>query len=124
MTKIMSVLLVLAFGGPSFAQQPQYLGTLSSNPYAADSTSNPYGQYGSQYSANSINNSYGLYGSPYSSQSVTNPYTTTAPRLYAQDGTYLGKLAANEYDPESVSNPYGRYGSPYSSTSINSPYST
>src|SRR5262245_65231446 len=46
-----------------------------------------------------------------------------APRIYADDGTYLGRLSANKYDSESVSNEYGRYGSPYSSTSINNPYS-
>jgi len=46
------------------------------------------------------------------------------PKLYAKDGTYLGRLSANQYDPESISNPYGKYGSPYSSTSINNPYST
>jgi hypothetical protein len=60
MTKIMSALLILVFGVPSFAQQSTYLGTLSSNPYAADSTSSPYGQYGSPYSPNSINNWSGL----------------------------------------------------------------
>ena len=45
-----------------------------------------------------------------------------SPRIYAPDGTYLGKLNANRFDPESVSNPYGMYGSPYSTKSINNPY--
>lgn len=36
-----------------------YLGRLSSNRYAPDSTSNSYGRYGSRYSPSSINNSYG-----------------------------------------------------------------
>lgn len=58
--------------------------------------------------------------SPYGAQ---NPYTTRGGRIYGQDGTYLGRLNANQYDSESVANPYGRYGSPYSSTSINNPYS-
>ncbi|SOD42715.1 hypothetical protein [Nitrosovibrio sp. Nv4] len=44
----------------------KYLGNLSSNPYDPDSTSNPYGRYGSEYSQDSINNPYGQYGSPYS----------------------------------------------------------
>ena len=44
-------------------------------------------------------------------------------KLYADDGTYLGKVSSNQYDPESISNPYGKYGSKYSSTSINNPYS-
>ena len=62
--------------------------------------------------------------SPYSPNGATNPYTTGGGRIYAQDGTYLGKLNANRYDPESVSNPYGAYGSRYSPTSIQNPYST
>jgi hypothetical protein len=102
---------------------PEFLGRLSANPYAADSTANPYSSAGSPYSSKSVNNPYGPYGSPYSSTSARNPYATDAPDIVAQDGTYLGKLSDNPYDPDSVSNPYGRYGSPYSSTSINNPYS-
>jgi hypothetical protein len=133
------------------ADCPTYLGRLSANPYAADSTANPYSSAGSPYSSKSVNNPYGPYGSPYSSTSARNPYTTRAPKIVAPDGTYLGKLSDNPYDPDSVSNPYGRYGSPNtgarsardrsrmrrdpqgdmsasegvnSSTSINNPYST
>ena len=51
------------------------------------------------------------------------PCATDAPKIVAQDGTYLGELSDNPYDPDSVSNPFGRYGSPSSSTSINNPYS-
>ncbi len=105
----------------SYAED-DYLGELNSNPYDADSTSNPYGQYGSRYSPNSVNNPYGRYGSPYSNESATNPYATNAPQINAPDGTYLGKLSSNPYDPDSTSNPYGQYGSPYSATSINNPY--
>ena len=43
----------------------RYLGRFSSNPYDPDSTSNPYGRYGSKYSPDSINNPYGA-GNPYS----------------------------------------------------------
>ena len=50
----------------------EYLGRLSSNPYAADSTSNPYGRY----------------GSPYSNQSVNNPYATQAPKIYGNGSIY------------------------------------
>ena len=103
---------------------PEFLGRLSANPYASDSTANPYSSAGSPYSAKSVNNPFGSYGSPYSSISARNPYATDAPKIVAQDGTYLGELSDNPYDPDSVSNPYGRYGSPYSSTSINNPYST
>ena len=46
-----------------------YHGRLSSNPYDADSTSNPYGRYGNPYSADSINNPYGA-GNPYSNTKI------------------------------------------------------
>ena len=105
-------------------RRSQYLGRLSANPYAADSTANPYSQAGSPYSSTSVNNQFGPYGSPFSPTSTHNPYATDAPKIVAQDGTYLGELSDNPYDPDSVANPYGRYGSPYSSTSINNPYST
>lgn len=122
-----AILVVLAFcifAIPAFAQQSQYLGRLSTNPYDSSSVSNPYSPYGSQYSPTSVNNPYSIYGSPYSVLSANNPYTLSAPRLYAADGTYLGRLSANPYDPESVSNPYSPYGSRYSPTSINNQYST
>jgi hypothetical protein len=106
------------------ADCPTYLGRLSANPYASDSTANPYSPAGSPYSSKSVNNPYGPYGSPFSPTSARNPYATDAPKIVAQDGTYLGELSDNPYDPDSVANPYGRCGSPYSSTSINNPYST
>lgn len=116
------VALFLMSGAAHSQVSGEYLGRLSTNRYSADSVSNQYGQYGSRYSSKSVNDPYGAYGSPYSPRSATNPYAVTAPRIYASDGTYLGRLSANRYDPESVSNPYGRYGSPYSSTSINNRY--
>lgn len=102
---------------------PKFLGRLSANPYASDSTANPYSAAGSPYSSKSVNNPYGPFGDPYSSTSARNPYATDAPKIVAQDGTYLGELSDNPYDPDSVANPYGRYGSPYSPTSIKNPYS-
>ncbi len=62
--------------------------------------------------------------SPYAPDGARNQFSTGGGQIYAQDGTYLGRLNANRYDPESVANPYGYYGSRYSSTSINNPYST
>ncbi len=94
------------------------LGVLSANPYLPGSTAND----ANRLDPRSVTNPYGAYGSPYSPTSATNPYTTTAPKLYGQDGKYLGKLSANPYDPDSTSNPYGRYGSPYSPTSVTNPY--
>gem|GEM_PF-6226201 len=100
----------------------RYLGQYSTNPYNSESTSNPYGEYGSPYSSKSINNPYGEYGSAYSSTGVNNPFATATPKLYGQDGQYLGKLSSNPYDAESTSNPYGTYGSSSSPTSINNPF--
>jgi hypothetical protein len=51
----------------------QYLGQLSANPYAANSTSNQFGSYGSPYASESINNRFGQFGSSFSPNSVNNP---------------------------------------------------
>ena len=82
------LILVLA-GSVTQAETPQlrdrqtgkYQGNLSANPYDHNSTSNPYGQYGSKYSPDSINNPYGQYGSPYSNDSANNPYATNPPSI-------------------------------------------
>ncbi|MFO0773213.1 MAG: hypothetical protein U0172_00935 [Nitrospiraceae bacterium] len=97
------------------------LGTLSANPYAPNSSANPFGA-GNPFAPDSITNPFSRYGNPFSNQSATNPFATDAPRLYDQQGNYRGKLSANPYDPESTSNPYGRYGSPFSPESLNNPY--
>lgn len=52
-----------------YDSQGNYRGKLSTNPYDPDSTSNPYGRYGSKYSPDSINNPYGA-GNPYSSDPI------------------------------------------------------
>ena len=67
-------------------QTGKYLGNLSSNPYDPNSTSNPYGQYGSKYSPDSINNPHGQYGSKYSNDSPNNPYATNPPAIMDSDG--------------------------------------
>ena len=61
--------------------------------------------------------------SAYSPIGANNQFTTGGGRIVAEDGTYLGRLNANQFDPESVANPFGQYGSPYSPTSVNNPYS-
>ena len=119
-TTLLTILLALL--ALPLAAEEEYLGQLSENPYEPDSTSNPYGQYGSEYSPGSINNPYGEYGSPHSNKSANNPYATSAPRLYDSDGNYRGKLSSNRFDPESISNPFGRYGSRFSPDSINNPF--
>ena len=61
------------------AEDGTFLGVDSANPFDLNSTSNPFGQYGSAYSASSINNTYSLYGSEYSTESATNPYLVSEP---------------------------------------------
>ena len=97
-------------------------GRFSTDPYLPDSTSNRFGRFGSRYSPDSINNRYGRYGSRYSPNSATNPFATQTPKLFGNDGKYLGKLSTNPFDPESIANPYGCFGSRYSPDSINNPY--
>ena len=87
MKYFLTLLVTFFLCGTSLAEPPriyagdtgEYLGTLSADPYAADSVSNPYGEYGSEYNQNSINNPYGPYGSEYSNTSVNNPYATNPP---------------------------------------------
>jgi hypothetical protein len=120
MKRIPSICIVLwlSISVAAFAQD---LGNLSSNPYAPNSTANPYGA-GSPYNPKSVNNPFGRFGSPFSPQSARNPYAINAPRLYDDRSGYHGKLSANPFDPDSTSNRYGRFGSPYSPDSINNPY--
>lgn len=82
----------LLFSLPVLADSPylvnkqtgKFLGNLNNNRYDPDSTSNPYGRYGSQYSPDSINNEYGRYGSEYSQDSANNPnnpYASNPPQI-------------------------------------------
>jgi len=117
---MLTVFIVLALLVP-VAAQAEYLGDLSANPFAPNSSANPFGA-GSPFAPNSPANSFGPYGSPFSNRSATNPFATQVPRLYDQEGNYRGKLSANPYDPDSISNQFGRYGSPFSSESVNNPF--
>lgn len=106
---------------PVSSNDSVYLGRFSENKYDPDSISNKYGQYGSRY-GNTVTNPYSAFGNRYSATSVTNRYAFDTPKIYAADGTYLGKLSTNKYDPESISNPYGLYGNKYGNNLMN-PYS-
>lgn len=80
---LMAVALAPVVAGPQLydRQTGKYLGSLSNNKYDLNSTSNPYGPYGSEYGQDSINNPYGRYGSEYSSDSANNPYATNPPAV-------------------------------------------
>jgi hypothetical protein len=113
-----------------YTRQPQagqatnglFLGNLSSNPYLPSSTSNPFGLYGSRFSPTSLINPFSQVGSSFSPNSPNNPFAVTTPKIFAQDGQYLGKLSSNPFDSQSISNPFGQYGSPFSPTSVNNPF--
>lgn len=49
----------------------------------------------------------------------TRSYSPKSPRIYSEDGTYLGELSQNRYSPDSINNRFGKYGSRYSQDSIN-----
>jgi hypothetical protein len=105
----------------SYAGVPGTSFDSSSRRYSPNSLANPYGA-GSPYKPDGLMNPYSQYGSPYSNKSWTNPYATQAPKLYDNQGNYMGNFSSNKYDPNSVSNPYGKFGNPYSPSSINNPY--
>ena len=47
--------------------------------------------------------------------------SATGAEIYAQDGTYLGKLGGSPSQYESTANPNGPYGSTWGVNSINNP---
>lgn|GEM_PF-1103020 len=72
------------------------LGLISTNKYAADSISNPYGTYGNRYSPESILNRYGTYGGDYSIHSPFNAYATSPPQIIRSQAPAL-YLTKNPY---------------------------
>jgi len=128
MKKLFAIFITVVLGLPfAFGQAEEkerswlddYLGRLSNNKYASDSTSNPFGVFGSRYSPKSINNPFSIPGSAAQSKYS---FGSNSPQLRGADGKYLGRVNKNRYDPDSISNPYGRYGSKYSPDSVNNPY--
>ncbi len=102
MFNYMSIILIVC--SASFVWAGEYLGQLSVNPYALNSTSGPASDKCRV------------------GQAMNDQYLSGGPKLYNSEGNFRGNLNANQYDPDSISNPYGRYGSQYSSDSINNPY--
>lgn len=91
---ILAAAMFAVASAPLFANPPsladrqtgKYLGDLGGNKYNPNSTSNPYGQYGSRYSEDSINNPHGKYGSKYSGDSPNNPYASNPPAVVVPGG--------------------------------------
>lgn len=81
-------------GAKLFANDGQYLGTVSRDKHDSESISNQYGQYGGRYGTHSIFNQYGQYGSKYSVLSPFSRYSTTPPSVIL-DGQLVGQLSVN-----------------------------
>ena len=79
-----------------FAQNGQFLGIITRNPYSSNSIANKYGTYGSRFSGNSIFNTFGQYGSTFSSLSPWNPAGSQPPMIVInnQAVAYLSKNPA------------------------------
>ena len=111
----MGVALLAAFGG-QYQPTPgklmlfggrdhkTYLGCLNCGPYASDSVSNSYGNFGSAYSPTSIFNPYGEFGSPYSMYSACDPYASEPPVIVDQSGQFYGRLTVNRFNAQQTQN--------------------
>jgi hypothetical protein len=73
-------LFMIVFPSPSCGAE--YIGRMSSNPFVADSCSNPFSSCGNPFSPSSPNNPFGPYGNPYSPYSENNPFAVDSPSLY------------------------------------------
>ena len=60
-------------GGSLYTDDGEYRGNANNNQFDPNSTSNPFGRYGSRFSSDSINNPYGA-GSQYRSDSPNNRF--------------------------------------------------
>ena len=78
------------------AQDGQFLGVVSTNPFDFDSLANSFGTFGNRFSSLSIWNEFGTYGSPFSSLSPWNAFTSTPPILI-ENGMAIGYLTVNAF---------------------------
>lgn len=76
------------------ADDGTYLGELSC--YGSKALGNRFGSYGSHFNSSSIWNQFGTYGSKFNSNSPYNLYTSTPPKLFFPDDTYM-YLTANRF---------------------------
>jgi hypothetical protein len=96
-----------------YAQDDQFLGKVTTDPFEAVSLANPFGLYGDEYSSLSIWNWYGFYGSDYGNYSAYDPDAAHPPEIYL-DGDMVGYLTKNHdfsprYDPDDLAEAIGRY---------------
>jgi hypothetical protein len=92
--------------------QARYLGNLSANQFDPNSTSNPFGQYGSPFSPTSINNPFGQYGSPFSPFSANNPFATQAPMIFGPPAGSFGFAFGSSFAQPFRLPSFGAFGFP------------
>ncbi len=95
------------------ADDGQFLGVISDDPFDPDSLANAYGTYGSEFSSTSIWNPYGRYGNDFGFYSAYNPYTSTPPSIFIE-GAFVAYLSKNymlmsAIDPDDVAVAIGRF---------------
>lgn len=76
-----AVFLIVSLGVISNARA-EYLGRLGGNPFAPDSTANPFSQIANPFSPKSPNNPFGPYGNEFSPYSPYNEFATDVPEIY------------------------------------------
>lgn len=76
------------------AEDGQFLGTITTNPFDSQSIGNAIGRYGSSISSTSIFNEIGRYGGEISRMSPFNSITSTPPRIYKND-QFIAYLTVN-----------------------------
>jgi hypothetical protein len=78
------------------AEDHQYLGKITDNPFDQRSITNEYGPFGSAFSPTSIFNQFSPYGSEFGQYSVNNSFCTQPPKLYL-NARFAGVVSANEF---------------------------
>lgn len=81
MAMFLLVWLAVSLGAAAGARA-EYLGRLGGNPFAPDSTANPFSQIANPFSPKSPNNPFGPYGNEFSPYSPYNEFATDVPEVY------------------------------------------
>jgi hypothetical protein len=100
-------------GEEVFADDGQYLGLISDDPFDPESLANPYGWYGDIFSSTCVWNVFSIYGREYSDLSAYDPFAEAPPGVYL-GRDFRGYLTKNPYfqpqfDPDDVAAAIGRY---------------
>lgn len=80
--------IIVALMASTAASAGEYIGSLSTNRFAADGINNPYSKWNNCYYATSPCNRFGPYGNRFSPYSPNNRFSVQGPRVYG--GPYDG----------------------------------